>query len=51
MQSGVLDWILIQKEDTNGETGEIQKLWSLVNGSVPMVVSSFGQRYHGNLRW
>lgn len=47
MQSGVLEWILEQKEDTNGETGEIQKLWSLVNDSIPMLVSSFGQRYHG----
>jgi len=51
MQYGVLDWILEQKEDTNGETGKIQKLWSLVNGSIPMLVSSFGQRYHGNVRW
>ena len=30
----VLGWILEQKKDINGKTGEIQKVWSLVNSDI-----------------
>lgn len=64
MQSGVSDWILGQKGDTNGENGEIQKFQSLVNGrqctnvdffictKVPWYLSQWGKpsgEYTGTL--
>lgn len=36
MQYGTLDWILEQKEDIHGKTGEIH-VWNLVNSNGPML--------------
>ena len=36
---GTLDWILKQKKDISGKTGEIQTVYSLANGTVPILTS------------
>lgn len=38
MQGGILGWILEQKEDISGNLG---KVWSLVNSKEPMLISQF----------
>ena len=38
---GTLDWILKQKKDISGKTGEIQTVYSLANGTVPILTSQF----------
>ena len=46
-----LDGILKQKEDNNGNTGEIQiKAWNVANGNVPTMVPSSWQVCHGDVR-
>lgn len=40
LQCGILDWILKQKKDLNGKTGEIQiKSIVVFNRNVPVLIS------------
>lgn len=48
MQCDIPDEILEQKKDISGKTGKIQKVWSMANNNVQMLVSLFW-RYHGNV--
>ena len=41
MQRGILNGMLEQKKDINGQTGETQRVWSLVTSNVTMLVSLF----------